>query len=581
MRTRLAALASLLTISSFLAACHEADPAGPASTADPIGPSASTIVIPSVPDLCHEETVALLAGSDLEVGTVAVGNDEETLYVTYETAGGWEIAETHLAVVDDPADIPSSGNAVPPGLFPGESVHQPPVTVVHYAVPLPDPGGASPVFVAAHAEVVKGGAEEGAWAEGPEIQEGGSWATYTTYEPAACVEDDDEVVSEVIGSEGGTLETDGGDVTLDVPEGALEEDVELSIASVEASELPEGAVEGTAFDFGPDGQEFAEPVTLTVHYDQDSVDDDDEANLAIHLLRDGVWENVPSTVNTVDDVITAEITHFSVYGAVPSLASVEIRVDPQPAPEGEEIEHEVWVRNITSSTTLDPENFTVEFSLTGDVDLHAYSTGLCDLTENESTFEFTCSVASSFPGEPGEAHIHRFTFIPSAGSEGTTLEATASFTYGSQSASTGLSSTDVVGPLTDADVEVIIIETSPLIATVGDPLTHLVDVVNDGPASVDGVTVTIEIVGEVSVQSVPVDCVVTSATATGVLVTCALPEMPSRTGQQLEITVVPQSVPGGEGALHTIATIDDVQGATDPNPDNDSDEVFTPVEPSS
>lgn len=575
MRTRLATLASLLTLSSFLAACQEADPAGPQPTSDPVGPSTSTIVIPSVPDLCHQETVDLLAGRDLQVGTVAVGNDDETLYVTFETADGWEIAETHLAVVDDPEDIPSRGNAVPPGLFPGKSVHQPPVTVVHYAVPLPDPGSASPVFVAAHAEVVKEGAEEGAWAEGQRILDRGSPATYATYEPAACTEEDDEVVSEVIGSGGGTLETDGGDVTLDVPAGALEEDVDLSISSVEGGELPDGAVEGTAFDFGPDGQEFAEPVTLTVHYGQDQ-DDEDEANLAIHLLRDGVWEKVPSTVNTDENVLTAEITHFSVYGAVSSLASVELVADPQPVPEGEEIEHEVWVRNVTSSTTLDPENFTVEFSLTGDVDLQAYSTGLCDLTESGSTFDFTCSVASSFLGEPGDAYVHSFTFIPSTGSEGTTVEATASFTYGSQSASTGLSTTDVVAPLTDADVDVLL-ETSPTFATVGDPLTHTIHVVNQGPATVDAATATLEVVGEVSVQSVPVDCAVTSSTATGSLVTCSLIDILAGTGEALEITVVPESEPAGEGELHSIATVDDIQGATDPNPDNNSDEVFTPV----
>lgn len=577
MRTRLATVASVLTISFALSACQEADPAGPRPTSDPVGPSTSTIVIPSVPDLCHQEAVDLLAGRDLQVGTVAVGNDDETLYVTYEAADGWEIAETHLAVVDDPADIPSRGSGITLGRFPGKSAHEPPVTVVHYAVPLPDPGSASPVVVAAHADVVKGSSEEGAWAEGPEIQEGGSWATYTTYEPAGCEEDPDGPVSEVIGTEGGSLEAGGGDLTLDVPEGALEEDVELSITSVEPSELPEGAVEGTAFDFGPDGQEFAEPLLLTVHYDETLVVD--EANLAIHLLSEGTWEKVPSIVNTVDDVITAEITHFSVYGAVSSLASVEVMVDPQPVPEGEEIEHEVWVRNITSSTTLDPGNFTVEFSLTGEVDLKGYSTGLCDLTESGSTFDFTCSVASSFPGEPGQAYIHRFTFIPSAGSEGTTVEATASFTYGSQSASTGPITTDVVAPLTDADIDVLL-ETSPTVATVGDPLTHTTHVVNLGPASVDGATVTLEVVGDVSVQSVPVNCAVTSATATGVLVTCSLIDILAGTGEALEITVVPQSVPDGEGELHSIATVTDIQGATDPNPDNNSDEVFTPVNPS-
>lgn len=570
MHVRLATIATLLTTGVLFSACHEVDPVSPGHTAGLTDARSSMIVVPDVPVVCHRETFDLLAGRDLKVGTVAIGNDEETLYVTYEVSGAWKIAETHLAVVTDLNEIPRMGQGIALGKFPGKSSHAPPVTVVHHAMPLADLDGTS-VIVAAHADVVNEEGEEGAWVEGSPISESGSWASYAAYELADC----SEVVREVIGSDGGSIEADGGNVVLDIPEGALEEDVELTVAPAETSELPEGAIEGTAFDFGPDGQEFAEPVTITVHYDETQVTD--EENLSIHLLRDDIWEKIPSIVNTAENVITAEVTHFSVYAVVPSVASLEIVVDPQPVPEGEQVRYEVWLRNITSSTTLNPEDFTVEFTLTGDVALHSYSTGLCDLTETGSTFAFTCSVAFSFPGEPGQAHIHSFTFIPESGSEGTSIDAFASFTHGNQTATTGISTTDIVAPLTSADLDVLLEMSAPEV-TVGDPLTHLIHVVNGGPASIEGAELTLEVVGDVIVQSMPADCL-ESSTSTGVVVTCTVPPLDSGFGEAREIVVSPQSVPTGEGALHSIATVTELEGATDPNLANNSDEAFTVVNP--
>lgn len=46
---------------------------------------------------CGEITeTALIAGQNIPVGTVVVENDEQYLYVTYQTDGNWLIIETHL-----------------------------------------------------------------------------------------------------------------------------------------------------------------------------------------------------------------------------------------------------------------------------------------------------------------------------------------------------------------------------------------------------------------------------------------------------------------------------------------------------
>jgi len=50
----------------------------------------------------------LFAGQDIDVGTVSVWNDDEYLYVTYETTGGWKMTEIHLAVVTEFKNFPTN-----------------------------------------------------------------------------------------------------------------------------------------------------------------------------------------------------------------------------------------------------------------------------------------------------------------------------------------------------------------------------------------------------------------------------------------------------------------------------------------
>ncbi|MFQ5524552.1 MAG: hypothetical protein ACE5F5_13430, partial [Acidimicrobiia bacterium] len=99
----------------------------------------------------------------------------------------------------------------------------------------------------------------------------------------------EEGLAEPVGPGGGTVTLAGGDLVIDIPAGAVADD--LVITAVPTTELPPDGppvVPGTAWDFGPDGLVFDEPVTLTLSYDPaDLPPDTDESELRIHKLVDG------------------------------------------------------------------------------------------------------------------------------------------------------------------------------------------------------------------------------------------------------------------------------------------------------
>src|SRR5262245_30266284 len=65
--------------------------------------------------------------------------------------------------------------------------------------------------------------------------------------------------SGTIGPQGGMVTASDG-ATIEIPEGALDSDVEISITKLESA--PEFSL-GAGYRLGPDGQTFQKPVTLT------------------------------------------------------------------------------------------------------------------------------------------------------------------------------------------------------------------------------------------------------------------------------------------------------------------------------
>jgi len=120
----------------------------------------------------------------------------------------------------------------------------------------------------------------------------------------------------VVGATGGTIAAIDGAVKLTVPAGALPQAVGITVQPLTASELPAvfRGVLGSAFDFGPNGTTFAQPVTLTVSYDPSRVP------LGLARLDNGHWVRLAGTsTNVATKTVSSSITHFTdfalVYGA--------------------------------------------------------------------------------------------------------------------------------------------------------------------------------------------------------------------------------------------------------------------------
>ncbi len=120
----------------------------------------------------------LIAGQHTVAGFITVSNDDENLFIAYETVDNWLINETHLYVG---TTIPTNSA---PGKFPYKHEELGGVTTDTYEIPLEDlgVGPCDVVYIATHAELVKGETEKGGWAEGVEIRPGKDWAMYFEYQ---------------------------------------------------------------------------------------------------------------------------------------------------------------------------------------------------------------------------------------------------------------------------------------------------------------------------------------------------------------------------------------------------------------
>lgn len=127
-----------------------------------------------------------------------------------------------------------------------------------------------------------------------------------------------------IGPLGGQLTTDDGTVSLDIPAGALDTDVALTIANVEPP--PNDAL--LAIDLGPNGTQFNSPVTITISYAELGIDSSMLERLELARLTAGTWESLPdSALNSAAQTVSATTEHFSTYGLVAQQAE-EPGVDP-------------------------------------------------------------------------------------------------------------------------------------------------------------------------------------------------------------------------------------------------------------
>jgi hypothetical protein len=170
--------------------CSENMPTSETSTA------AGTPIRLDLDDPCGEATVVtLFAGQHIDVGTVTVVNDGDSLRVTIDTRGtGWVLTESHFGVALNLDDLPQTGSGNPQvGKFEYQDEYDPPVSLATYEISLTEYGylPGEELFIAVHAvvqlldeegQVVQ---EETAWGDGLDFP-GHSWATYFNYNVQPC-----------------------------------------------------------------------------------------------------------------------------------------------------------------------------------------------------------------------------------------------------------------------------------------------------------------------------------------------------------------------------------------------------------
>jgi hypothetical protein len=135
---------------------------------------------------------ALMAGQSVNTGTVTIWNDATNVYVAYQMDGNYQIKKTHL-YVGSCNTIPVNGAGNPRiGLYPYYADHGTGVAVYVYVIPRSSlPEGC--ICVSAHAEVVAYGSNgsvtfsQTGWANGEQLNDGGSWAMKFNY----CIQDCD------------------------------------------------------------------------------------------------------------------------------------------------------------------------------------------------------------------------------------------------------------------------------------------------------------------------------------------------------------------------------------------------------
>ena len=93
---------------------------------------------------------------------------------------------------------------------------------------------------------------------------------------------------------------------------------EITITGMEESPSPpehHGSI-GLTYQLGPDGATFDPPITITFTYNDSSIPDgvpEEKLALAFWESSIGEWVKLDSVVNSTDNIITAEISHFTPF----------------------------------------------------------------------------------------------------------------------------------------------------------------------------------------------------------------------------------------------------------------------------
>jgi len=125
-----------------------------------------------------------------------------------------------------------------------------------------------------------------------------------------------------------------GKLTITIPKDtkALDKDgkpLSILTSAVEPSPPPppkDAHIMGLAYDFGPDRATFDPPITLTFSYDPDALPEgvaEEDLVLAYYDEGAGEWVELDCVVDTVNNIITASVPHFTTFAIIGTVRPPE------------------------------------------------------------------------------------------------------------------------------------------------------------------------------------------------------------------------------------------------------------------
>ena len=159
--------------------------------------------------------------------------------------------------------------------------------------------------------------------------------------------EDDEIARGVVDKDLGGKINRPDNAAAELPPGALLHDLKVSVSSVTAQNISQlDAMAQTAqkngltpayapVDFGPEGTVFQTSATLTLPYDPIMLTNagiaDDDLKIRWWNPAEGVWQDLDSTVDKVNHLVTAKTGHFSLYQVLAGTSSTR-NLSPLSAP---------------------------------------------------------------------------------------------------------------------------------------------------------------------------------------------------------------------------------------------------------
>jgi hypothetical protein len=117
-----------------------------------------------------------------------------------------------------------------------------------------------------------------------------------------------------VGPRGGMISSDDGRFTLEIPEGALDHDVDITITEVEC-EQPEAI--DTCYEIGPVGMPLLFPGTIVYDIDPDQLEGLSPEELTVLTEREQDWKPLADhRIDMAHAQVTASAVYLSSYAVV-------------------------------------------------------------------------------------------------------------------------------------------------------------------------------------------------------------------------------------------------------------------------